>query len=104
MQDSPGKGSFPANIGTVTTAAEPVVGTPKVKPRLRGRLHQVTAFLSVPAAVAIVLRAGGVGGRITAAVYGITLIALFVVSALYHVHHWEPEPRKLMKRLDHAMI
>ena len=76
----------------------------KVKPRLRGRLHQVTAFASVPAAIALMLRAGGVAAHVSAAVYGLTLVALFGVSALYHVHHWEPAPRMLMKRLDHSVI
>src|SRR5439155_17447179 len=76
----------------------------KVKPRLRGRLHQITFFASVPAAVLLLARAGGVAGHISAAVYGLTLIALFGVSALYHVHQWEPEPRKLMKRIDHSVI
>ena len=77
---------------------------PRVKPRYRGRLHQVAAMASVPAALAIVVHATGWAGRISAAVYGFTLICLYGVSALYHVHHWEPEARLRMKRLDHGMI
>jgi hemolysin III len=64
----------------------------------------VTAFASVPAAIALLLHAGGVMAHVGAAVYGLTLVTLFVVSAVYHVHHWEPEPRRRMKRLDHSVI
>ena len=77
---------------------------PKVKPLLRGRLHQVAAFLSFPAAAALFLRAGGVRGHIAAAVYGLTLIGLYTISSSYHVHHWSRKAQLRMRRMDHAMI
>ena len=39
------------------------------KPRLRGRLHQVAFFASIPQGVAIVASAAGVASRIGAAIY-----------------------------------
>src|SRR3954447_6376265 len=78
--------------------------TNAVKPRFRGRLHQVAAVVAVPAAVALAVHASSVGGHIGAIVYGITLFGLFGISASYHVHTWSRPARARMKRLDHCMI
>jgi hemolysin III len=78
--------------------------TPPGPPRLRGRLHRIAAVAAVPAGIALVLRAGGTAARTGAAVYAVTLVGLFVVSALYHIRFWEPGPRQVMRRLDHSMI
>ncbi len=37
-------------------------------------------------------------------VYVLALVGLFTVSALYHRVNWSPEPRRRLRRLDHAMI
>ena len=36
--------------------------------------------------------------------YGLTSVALFTTSALYHVITWTPERRKVMRALDHGNI
>jgi len=77
---------------------------PKVKPLLRGRLHQVAAYLAVPAGVALLVHAQGTRARVGAIVYIVTLILLYGVSSAYHVHDWEPGPRMLWRRADRAMI
>lgn len=74
------------------------------KPRLRGRLHQVAFFVSLPAGVALVALAGGVESRVAAAVFAVTLTGLFGVSAAYHRGGWSDGARRLMKHLDHSMI
>jgi hemolysin III len=38
------------------------------------------------------------------AVYCLTILGLFGVSALYHRRRWSPRGWKLMKRADHSMI
>ena len=77
---------------------------PKVKPRLRGRLHQVAAYLALPAGVALLLHAQGTRARVGAVVYIVTLVLLYGISSTYHVHDWEPGPRMLWRRADRAMI
>jgi hemolysin III len=77
---------------------------PKVKPRLRGRLHQVAAYLAVPAGVGLLVHAQGTRARVGAIVYTVTLILLYGISSAYHVHHWEPARRMLWRRADRAMI
>jgi hemolysin III len=75
------------------------------KPRLRGVSHQWAAIFAVPLAVALVLAAGDSGARVAVAVYAVSLVALFAVSALYHRVSWRSlAARGWMQRLDHSMI
>ena len=74
------------------------------RPRLRGRLHQVAFFVSVPAGVGLVAAAASDVGRVAAAIYAASLSALYAVSAAYHRIHWRPTAWKWMRRLDHSMI
>jgi hemolysin III len=74
------------------------------KPLLRGRLHQVAFFVSLPAGMTLVALAGGAEARAGAAVFAVTLTGLFGVSAAYHRGRWSDRARQLMKYLDHSMI
>jgi hemolysin III len=74
------------------------------KPRLRGRIHQVAFFVSVPAGVVLVAMADGVVATTVAAVYALSLAAVFGSSAAYHRGTWTERARRRMKRLDHSMI
>ena len=47
------------------------------KPRLRGRLHQVAFFASIPAGIALVALARGAEARVGAAVFAASLTALY---------------------------
>ncbi len=73
-------------------------------PLLRGWLHAGCFFLALPLVVGMFLVAESLRARIGAAVYGMSLLALFAVSGAYHRGRWGPARRKLMKRLDHATI
>jgi hemolysin III len=77
---------------------------PISKPRLRGRIHQVAFFVSVPAGVLLVLLASGPAATSVAAVYAASLSAVFGSSAVYHRGTWSEGARRWMKRLDHSMI
>jgi hemolysin III len=80
-----------------------VPGSPK--PRLRGWLHQVAFFVSIPAGVVLVAVArGGVGARVAAAIFAICLTGLYGVSALYHRVDWSERAARVMRHLDHSMI
>jgi len=74
------------------------------KPRLRGYLHQVAFFVSLPAGITLVGLAGGAAARTAAALFAVTLTALFGVSAAYHRGDWSERARRIMRHLDHSMI
>ena len=75
-----------------------------VKPRLRGRLHQLAFFVSIPAGIALVALARGVEARVGAAIFAVSLSGLYGVSAAYHRGRWSDRVRMTMRRLDHSMI
>ena len=54
------------------------------KPALRGVLHEVAAFVAAIAGGILVLNASGSRALAGAIVYGVSLVALFAVSAIYH--------------------
>ncbi|HET8620187.1 MAG TPA: hemolysin III family protein, partial [Acidimicrobiales bacterium] len=74
------------------------------KPRLRGWLHQVAFFASIPAGIALVALARGAEARVGAATFAASLTALYGVSAAYHRGQWSARALKVMRRLDHCMI
>jgi hemolysin III len=74
------------------------------KPRLRGRLHQIAFFASIPAGITLVASARGAEARVGAAIFAATLTGLFGVSAAYHRGRWSDGGQRLMKHLDHSMI
>jgi len=85
-----------------TIPARPVADA--VTPLLRGWLHLVCFFLSVPAGSIVVAAAPTPRARGAAIVYAVGLSALFGVSATYHRGRWSAAARPRMKRLDHATI
>jgi hemolysin III len=77
---------------------------PLVKPRLRGRLHQVAFFVSLPAGATLVAMASSGVARFAAAVYALSLSGLYAASAAFHRIEWRPKAWTWMRRLDHSMI
>jgi hemolysin III len=75
-----------------------------VKPRFRGRLHQIAFFVAVPAGVVLIAVAGTTTARVAATVYALSLAGLYGSSASYHRFSWTPKALRRMKRLDHSMI
>jgi hemolysin III len=75
---------------------------------MRGWLHFWSFLVSIISGAVLVAVAAarvGAGAALATAVYGITILGLFGVSALYHRHTWRtPRARAIMKRLDHSMI
>lgn len=75
---------------------------------MRGWLHFWSFVVSVAAGAALVAVTGarvGAGAALATAVYSVTILGLFGVSALYHRRTWRtPQTRARMKRLDHSMI
>src|SRR5260221_2467103 len=74
------------------------------KPRLRGRLHQVAAYVALPAGLVLLLGADGARARLAAGVYIVTMVLLYGISSSYHVHEWAPQVPMRWRRGDRAMI
>jgi hemolysin III len=74
------------------------------RPRLRGRLHQVAAFLSIGGLVWLVADAHTPIAVLAAVVYGLATIALYFTSSSYHLYARAGRAREVMQRLDHSMI
>jgi hemolysin III len=79
-------------------------GQERPKPRLRGRLHEVAFFVSLPAGLVLVLWASGSKAVVAAAIYWLALSSQFGVSAAYHLGMWSEVGRERIRTLDHATI
>jgi hemolysin III len=88
---------------TVETAP-PLAAVEKVRPRLRGVLHEAFCPAFVAAAIVLVVLAGSALGRTAMAVYGVGLGACLGTSALYHRGRWSPARRAFLGRIDHSTI
>ena len=75
-----------------------------LKPVLRGRLHQIAFFFWIPAGVALVALGRTATARASSAVYAVSVMALYGVSASYHRLPWTPQAREWMRRIDHSTI
>ncbi len=75
------------------------------RPRWRGRVHTWAFAVAIPAALVLVrLADGGPATRLGVAVFGVSLAAVFGVSAAYHRLARSPAAQRLMRRIDHSMI
>ena len=75
-----------------------------VIPRLRGLLHAHAAWVAAVAAIVLIALAPTGAARVAALIYGIGLIALFTVSALYHRWPGDPRWKPWLRRMDHSTI
>jgi hemolysin III len=75
-----------------------------VKPHLRGWLHLAMAPLALLAGLVLVVVSDSEAARISAAVFTLTAVLLFGVSAIYHRGTWGPRMGAFLKRFDHSNI
>jgi len=72
---------------------------------VRGFLHGTAAVVSlVGATLVTVLASGGIARRLSLLVFGLSLVSLYTVSALYHSVPWRAIWKRRWQRLDHTMI
>ena len=77
--------------------------TPIVPPKLRGWFHLgATPIVIVSSLILFILSKESL--KFAVAIYSITAIMLFSVSAIYHRVPWVPEKKILWRRWDHANI
>lgn len=74
------------------------------RPALRGMLHLMAAVAATLGAAWLLFIAGSPTGYVGAAIFGASLMLLYGTSATYHGFTWRPSWRRIVKRLDHAMI
>jgi hemolysin III len=68
-------------------------------------LHQWAFFVAIAAGAAIVVAAPAGRAKLATAIYAISVVGLFGVSAVYHRVNWaSATARRWMRRLDHSMI
>ncbi len=80
------------------------VATGLPRPAWRGLVHAWAFFVSIPAATALVLFADGATSRVAVIIYGLSLMAVFGVSAAYHRLAHSDVAQRRMQRLDHSTI
>jgi len=74
------------------------------RPKYRGILHALSAFLAPPAAVAMAMNAKPGRNRVAASVYGLGICAMFGASGAYHRLTKSRKMASIMRRVDHSMI
>lgn len=74
-----------------------------LRPRLRGWLHAGMVPATLTAGL-VLLVLSPPAPRVAIAVYLVTALLLFTVSAVYHRFRWGPRVHGVLQRLDHANI
>lgn len=73
-------------------------------PRLRGILHAASAPITLVAGALLVGLAQQTSERIATAVFVLTALNLFSVSATYHIGRWSVRVKQALRRYDHSNI
>lgn len=76
----------------------------EIKPKLRGWLHAATAPLALISFLVMLVLAESKTARLGAAVFMISALLLFGVSAVYHTVPWHERAKQMLRRLDHSNI
>ena len=76
----------------------------EIKPTWRGWIHAGTFPLTIAGGVVLIMLADGAPAKWASAVFTLTSMLLFGISALYHRFNWQPKTKVLLKRFDHANI
>src|SRR5260370_30352314 len=78
---------------------------PAIKPLLRGWFHAVAAACAVALTVVLCwLSRGDIPKLISMLIFGLSMIELYTISAIYHIGTWSEPRRRLLRALDHANI
>ncbi len=85
-------------VSTVSTIGKPP------KPKLRGVFHLFGAVVALVATPILYASASLEAVNTGLGVYGICLVLLLGISALYHTPMWQPAMRARLRRLDRSMI
>jgi hemolysin III len=76
----------------------------EVKPKLRGWMHLATAPLALAGGIVLVNLSPDATTRWGSALFSLSALVLFTVSAVYHTGSWSPRVWAFLRRFDHANI
>ncbi len=83
----------------------PVSSDQPAKPLMRGWSHVLAALASLLLTVALCWHSSTDLPRlISLLIFGLSMLELYSVSALYHVGRWSEKPRRILRAIDHANI
>ncbi len=74
------------------------------KPLLRGWFHALAVPWALAGALILWQAVESLAARFSLAVFGLTLIGLYTISAAYHLGRWSARTRRVLARADAAMI
>ncbi len=76
-----------------------------IKPLLRGWSHAMAAVAALLVTVILCWLSRNDGARlISMLIFGLSMIELYTISALYHILPWSAAKKRVMRALDHANI
>ena len=103
MNDSATMGAYCGENGKVTAMERITLG--KMQNPVRGFLHGSAAILSIAGLVVLAIKTrNDVSKMWSMVIFGLSLIALFTTSSLYHSIPWREKWKTRLQRLDHSMI
>ncbi len=92
-------------IGSIPLLEDALEHAPyDVKPTWRGWIHAGMFPLAIAAGIVLICLADGAAAKISSAVFMLTSLLLFGISAVYHRFNWKPTTLALFRRLDHSNI
>lgn len=79
-----------------------ITGLPR--PRWRGRIHAYAFWVAIPAGAWLLDLADAPRAQFGATLFAVSLVAVYGVSAAYHLLAHSEQAQRIMRRLDHSMI
>ncbi|MBO0779054.1 MAG: hemolysin III family protein [Ktedonobacteraceae bacterium] len=77
----------------------------KVKPLLRGWSHAIAAVVSLIFTIILGwFSRADLPRMISLLIFGLSMVELYTVSAIYHIITWKPAKRRVLRAIDHANI
>jgi hemolysin III len=78
---------------------------PTKKPLLRGWFHAVAAVGAIALTVVLCWQSSwDIPRMISMLIFGLSMIELYTISAIYHIGNWSEPPRHVLRSIDHANI
>lgn len=75
------------------------------KPLLRGWFHAIAAVAALGLTIALAWRSRTDAARLASMlIFGLSMIELYTVSAVYHIGRWRDGQRRVLRSVDHANI
>jgi len=75
------------------------------KPLLRGWFHAGAALASLIFTIALVWASAYDPPRmVSMLIFGLSMVELYTVSAIYHIGRWQPRVHRVLRSLDHSNI